>query len=96
MDIENLAAATVEDFGDRRVIFHLDDSGMLDTFFGGLYYGQSPSGPTTASITRNVSDAALATFAGRHRFALDALRNFRDQSRVGASMLVSPAVALSA
>lgn len=96
MNLENLAAATVEDFSDRRVFLHLDDSGVLDTCYGGLYHGQSPNGPTKAYITRSASDAALATFADGRGLALDTLRAFRDQGQVGARMLAAQAETLLA
>lgn len=94
MDFENQAAASVEDFSDPRVFFHLESS--MPATFGGLYPGQSPSGPTNARITRNVSDAALATLADRYGLVADELRALRDQAQAGASMLATPAEPLLA
>lgn len=83
-----------EDFSDDRVFVRLESN--MPATVGDLYYGQSPGGPTKADITRNVSDAALATFADRHGLTLDALRAFRDQAQVGDRMLATPAEALLA
>lgn len=88
------ACTPSEDFNDDGVFVRLESnmpSSVVD-----LYYGQSPSGRTHASITRNVSDAALIKFADRHGLALDALQAFRDEAEVGATMLVERADALAA